>query len=152
MVPPSVDDHGYVLKALSMFTEMNPHTPCEVIFFNPPHMPDVRQMLEASHIERPHYLDGHLRPLYYRGGNRSILFTVASSEKGTIFSGPMQRYVYWWQSMSLPDKKAINRLESEGFDGILIDSAIDRDHIQTFRMRSLTRRVILSISHSHGLI
>jgi hypothetical protein len=133
MIPPSVDDHGYVLRALSMFTKMNPHTPCELVFFNPIHTPDVRHLLEASHIETPHYLDGHLRPLYYTGGNRAILFTVVSSGAGKRFSGPMQRHIYWWQNRSLPNKEAIKGLESEGFDGILIDSGIERYHIESFQ-------------------
>jgi hypothetical protein len=133
MVPPSVDDHGYVIRALSLFTEMNPHTPCEIVFFNPPHLPDVLRLLETSRIDRPHYLDGHLRPLYFTGGNRSILFTVVTSGAGSKFSGPMQRLLYWWQALSLPDKEEINRLESQGFDGILIDSDIELHHIQSFQ-------------------
>ncbi|MBN1904274.1 MAG: radical SAM protein [Deltaproteobacteria bacterium] len=133
MVPPSVDDHDYVLRALSLFTEMNPHTPCELVFFDPPYMTEVPRLLEASHIDRPHYLDGHLRPLYYKGGNRAILFTVVSSGADSGLSGEMQRHVYWWQAISLPDKEIINRLESQGFDGILIDSGIERHHIQSFQ-------------------
>jgi hypothetical protein len=45
----------------------------------------------------------------------------------------MQRHVYWWQAFSLPEKDDINRFESQGFDCILIDSGVERHHIQSFQ-------------------
>lgn len=133
MVPSSVQDHNFIIKAFSLFTGINPHTPVELIFFDPYQIPDINRLLNESHIDRPHYLDGHLRPLYQRPGNRAILFTVVSSSTNSIFFGPMQRHVYWWKNTFMPDKQMINDLEEHGFNGILVDSVIDAHHIHDWQ-------------------
>ena len=133
LVPPSMVDNEFILKAFSLFTKLNPHTPVELIFFDPHHMPQVPQLLDASQIERPNYLDGHLRPLYNRPGNRAILFTVVSSSTDSRFFGPMQRHCYWWRHKSMPDNTNINDLEKAGFTGILIDTGIAVNHIHAWQ-------------------
>jgi radical SAM superfamily enzyme YgiQ (UPF0313 family) len=133
MVPSSMNDNEFILKVFSLFTKINPHTPAELIFFDPYQMPDVHKLLNASQIERPHYLDGHLRPLYHRPGNRAIVFTVVSSAADSRFFGAMQRYVYWWKNPFLPDENMINDLEEHGLKGILVDSCISADDIHAWQ-------------------
>ncbi len=128
LVPPLVDASEYVARALSIFTATNPHTPLELVFFEPQRMPAVRRLLEASRIERPHYLDGHLRPLFDQAGNRSIIFTVVTDEMKARFAGPMQRHIHWWRQSALPSVESIHGLENQGFDGVLIDLPLAKDH------------------------
>jgi hypothetical protein len=133
LVPPSVENHDFVLRALSLFTKSNPHTPAEIVFFDPSQIPNVHQLLNASQIDRPHYLDGHLRPLYQKPGNRAILFTVVSASTDSRFFGPMQRHAYWWRHKSMPDNNNINDLEKAGFTGILIDTGVAVNHIHAWQ-------------------
>ncbi len=133
MVPPSLKDNEYVVRAFALFTGMNPYTPVELVFFDPYQMPDVHKLLAASQIERPHYLDGHLRPLYNRPGNRAILFTVISSTVDSSFYGVMQRHCYWWRNSIMPDENQIIDLEKAGFTGILIDTEIAKNHIHAWQ-------------------
>ena len=144
LIPPQVIDPDYVARALSIFTASNPHTPMELVFFDPPRMPAIRRLLDAARMVRPHYLDGDLRPLFDQAGNRSIMFTVATTEMRARFDGPMQRHAHWWRHSHLPTPEAIHGLEAQGFDGILIDSpaAVDRVHAWQDKTASLAEDLI----------
>ena len=133
LIPPLAIDPEYVSHAISIFTHANPHTPMELVYFDPPRMPAVRRLLHAAQMARPHYLDGYLRPLFDQGGNRSIMFTVATTEMRARFDGPMQRHAHWWRHPYLPTPDAIHGLESQGFDGILIDSTATVDRVRAWQ-------------------
>jgi hypothetical protein len=133
LIPPTNDEAEFVARALSIFTAANPHTPLELVFFDPPRMPAVRRLLQASRMSRPHYLDGDLRPLFDQGGNRSIMFTVATMEMKARFEGPMQRHVHWWRYPHLPTPEAIHGLEAQGFDGILVDPPLPTDRLRAWQ-------------------
>ena len=133
LIPPTSNDPEFIMRALAMFTAANPHTPLELIFFDPPRMPEVVRLLNASYIARPHYLDGEQRPLFDQAGNRAIMFTVISSGARDRFYGSMQRHVYWWQNPDMPPEDIINHLEEQGFDGILIDTLLPVPHIKEWQ-------------------
>ncbi len=135
LIPSTVNDHEFIAQALSIFTKTNPCTPLELVFFDPPHMPDAGRLLEASRIARPHYLDGEQRPLFDQAGNRAILFTVISTGTEAEFYGPMQRHVYWWRNPHLPDDAVINDLEERSFDGLFIDTPLPVHHIMGWQDR-----------------
>ncbi|MFZ1987247.1 MAG: radical SAM protein, partial [Desulfatitalea sp.] len=133
LIPPATTDLEYVARALSIFTESNPHTPLEMVFFDPVQMPDVRRLLQAARIARPPYLDGDLRLLFAEAGNRTVLFTVASSKITAKFSGPMQRHVQWWQRPDLPTVVMLRGIEAQGFDGLLIDAPTSPDRLRQWQ-------------------
>jgi hypothetical protein len=120
LVPPATP-LPEVVRALSIFTAANPHTPLELVFFDPRPRPDVQRLLNAAQLARPNYLDKDLRLLYPEPGNRAILFTVVSEHPREGFASPMQRHIFWWRRTLLPDQARIAQLEAHGFDGILID-------------------------------
>lgn len=127
IMPPSTDNFRKISEALSVFTQINPHTPVELIFFAPKTLPCVKTLLKAARLHRPHYLDGDLRLFYDQPGNRAILFTVVTSSLIERFSGPMQRHIHWWQSPELPTIEEIGNMEMEGFDGVLVDAPVHKD-------------------------
>ena len=135
LIPSTANDHEFIAQALSIFTKANPYTPLELVFFDPPRMPDAGRLLEASRIARPHYLDGEQRPLFDQAGNRAILFTVISTGMEAEFYGPMQRHVYGWSEPHLPDDAVINDLEYRGFDGIFIDAPLPVHRIREWQDR-----------------
>ncbi len=133
LIPPSVKDPDFISGALRIFTEANPNTPLEMIFYDPVNRPSTGRLLEVSGIKRPHYLDGDQRALYYHAGNRAMMFSLVTSQKKEDFFGPMKRHVHWWRQTALPDEDAINRLETGGYDGILIDTVLPDDQIQAWQ-------------------
>jgi hypothetical protein len=118
-----------VADAVSIFTGINPHTPLELVFFSPEGLPDVDRLLNSAKILRPHYLDNDMRLLYRNPGNRAMLFTVVSESMEGTFSGPMHRHIFWWKRKDPPDKKSIDQLEENGFDGILVDCPTAKDKL-----------------------
>ena len=133
LIPPEINDPEFVARVLSIFTAINPHTPMEMVFFDPGYIPPVEQLLKSSRIERPHYLDGDQRPLYREEGNRAVIFTVVTPEIKFRFFGPMQRHVCWWRQSFLPDKDTILSLEDQGFDGLLMDTSIPTNFQQEWQ-------------------
>ena len=129
LVPP---DTGFdrVSQALSTFTSKNPHTPLEVIFYEPRELPDMEDLLKHDKLERPSYLDNDLRLLYPDSGNRSILFTVVSKKTYDILPEPMIRHIYWWKENSLPSKKYLQQLEVQGYEGVLLDPPAPSEKIR----------------------
>jgi hypothetical protein len=113
---------AYLKKALAIVTAENPFTPLEIVFFEPAARPRTRELLTAIRLQRPHYLDGDLRFLFPRPGNRAALFTLVSAEPAHRFQGNMERQVFWWRLPTLPGMNDLRRFEE--LDGILIDAPV----------------------------
>jgi hypothetical protein len=128
LIPPGTSPQRWC-EALTLFSTSNPHTPFEVVFFAPVQPPNVKELLGAIRLARPHYLDGHLRWMHSEPGNRSVLFTVLTAHMKTPFAGPMQRHICWWRHPHLPDRQELAHLESQGFDGILLDTNVSNDRL-----------------------
>ena len=124
--PPTAVDVARQAETITLFSGYNPHTPFEVIFFDPQQPIQVATLLQAARLQQPHYLDHALRFADAFPGNRAIVFTKVGGVFGS-FKGPAQRSVFWWCSESLPDMNALRRVESDGFEGILIDPRRVRD-------------------------
>jgi hypothetical protein len=121
LIPPGMTHARGITRCVTLFTENNPFTPLELVFFEPRHLPCLEELLRAAKIERPHYLDGDLRWLHPQPGNRAVLFTCVTRGDFRGFDGPMQRAVFWWTCPRLPDRSDLDRLEKKGFCGILIN-------------------------------
>ncbi len=128
-IPPAQQDFELVLQALAHLTEANPHTPLELVFCDPARLPDAQRLLQSACLARPHYLDGDLRPMDAKPGNRAMLITVVTQSAGRSFSGPMQRLVHWWRQPGLPGKAQLQGIGSDGFDGLLIDAPLPDDRL-----------------------
>ena len=123
----------YLKKVLTIVTSENPFTPLEVVFFEPSEPPRTRDILAAVRLRRPHFLDGDLRFLFARPGNRAVLFTLVSADPRPRFRGDMERQVFWWRRPELP---GIEDLEPfEDLDGILIDTSASPAEIRAWRGR-----------------
>ncbi|MCU0584789.1 MAG: radical SAM protein [Desulfobacterales bacterium] len=119
---PGWRDVGFLAKALQITTAENPFTPFEVVFFEPAEPPRPRELLNALNLRRPHFLDGDLRYLFPRPGNRAVLFTLVSVDRRAWFRGEMQRQVYWWKGRRMPSLQELADLGE--LDGVLIDSPL----------------------------
>lgn len=121
LVGREASDPAYLGALLAIVTGENPFTPLEVAFFEPADPPRTAALLEAVRIRRPHYLDGDLRFLCARPGNRAVIFTLVSSNAAPRFQGDMERQVFWWKGPALPQPEELEAFA--GLDGVLIDSA-----------------------------
>jgi hypothetical protein len=119
LVGPELAEMDYLKKVLAATTAENPFTPLEVVFFEPVEKPKTHGLLAALNLSRPHFLDGDLRFQFPKPGNRAVLFTLVSENRGIRFQGEMERQVYWWRKPALPLPNEM--VEFEGMDGILID-------------------------------
>jgi len=128
---------GDIQKIIGTVTQANPFTPLEIVFFNPPSLPDTAGLLAAAHLHRPHYLDGAQRLLYPQPGNRAILFTVVSECAMLRVAGPMQRQVLWWRRNGLPTARDLDR--TDAIDGILIDTGHDQGKLAHWQDRHAAR-------------
>jgi radical SAM superfamily enzyme YgiQ (UPF0313 family) len=124
---------AYLKSVLAIVTADNPFTPLEIVFFEPAARPRTRELLAAVRLRRPHYLDGDLRFLFARPGNRAALFTLVSAEPAGRFQGDMERQVFWWRQPTLPELKDL--LEFEDLDGILIDAPVSAAEILAWQDR-----------------
>ena len=125
-IGPRIGDAVYVGRILEILSAANPFSPLEVVLIDP--SPSIAEMkiLEHVRLQRPHFLDGDLRYLFARPGNRAVLTTAVTRRTDPWFQDDMQRQVYWWKDSGLPEK---NELEDMFvLDGVLIDvpSAPDR--------------------------
>jgi MoaA/NifB/PqqE/SkfB family radical SAM enzyme len=110
----------YLKKVLKIATAENPFTPVEVVLFEPFVPFRTCELLAAAHLKRPHFLDGDLRFLFAKPGNRAVLFTLVSADPTLRFQGDMERQVFWWRKPALPELKDL--AEFENLDGVLIDA------------------------------
>lgn len=130
-IGPELDDPAYTARVLEILTEANPFTAFEVIFIAPKRIPDTNRLLGAVKLKRPHFLDLEQRFLFSEPGNRAVLFTLVSSKRRVLFSGEMQRQVYWWEHPELPEKSDLRQLS--GLDGILVDSGRPVEDMMTWQ-------------------
>ena len=112
---------------------MNPFTPFEMVFLEPENPLDRKALLSAVRLKRPHYLDGDLRFLFPRQGNRAVLFTLVSQDTEPRFGKEMERQVYWWKATALPTLSDLMRLD--GLDGVLIDTPTGKGQIAAWQDR-----------------
>jgi hypothetical protein len=126
-------DSDYLRKVLAIVTGENPFTPLEVVFYEPPVAPRTAELLAAVRIRRPHFLDGDLRFLFPRSGNRAVLFTLVSANGKQRFRGDMERQVFWWRPRALPEIQDLAAFEA--LDGILIDSAVSAEATRSWQDR-----------------
>jgi len=133
LVGPAMRDSAYLKKVLTVLTAANPFTPLEVVFFDPAELPAASELLAAVRLQRPHFLDGDLRFLYPKPGNRAVLFTVASGARQPRFQGEMKRQVYWWRRSELPSLEDLG--EFAELDGVLIDCAVSPAEICAWQDR-----------------
>jgi hypothetical protein len=132
LVGPGVDV-VYLESVLKIATGENPFTPLEIVFFDPPERPRTRELLAAVHLQRPHFLDGDLRFLFAKPGNRAVLFTLVSADPAARFQGDMERQAFWWRRPALPELKDLAGFEE--LDGILIDSPVSAREIVEWQNR-----------------
>jgi hypothetical protein len=127
---------NYLKKVLAITTAENPFTPLEIVFFEPAELPRTREVLAALKLSRPHFLDGDLRFLFPKPGNRAVVFTLVSENLKIRFQGEMERQVYWWRKSELPDLEGFSRFEH--LDGVLIDTPASTAAIRRWQDRSAT--------------
>jgi hypothetical protein len=112
---------GFIKKAITVLSAANPFTPFEIVFLEPEQVPDTPDLLSATKLVRPHFLDQDLRYLFPRQGNRAVLFTLVSRDARLRFNRDMERQVFWWEKNRFPEMTDLSQLS--GLDGILIDVA-----------------------------
>ena len=78
-------------------------------------------------------LDGDLRFLFPRPGNRAVLFTLVSQDAEPRFGKEMERQIYWWKAAALPTLSDLMRLG--GLDGVLIDTPTGKGQITDWQDR-----------------
>jgi hypothetical protein len=123
----------YLKKVLAIATAENPFTPLEVVFFEPAEPPRPRELLAAAQLRRPHFLDGDLRFLFAKPGNRAVLFTLVSVDRRSRFQGDMERQVFWWRRPMLPELEDLQ--DFEDLDGVLIDAPASAATIRAWQDR-----------------
>lgn len=124
---------AYLKSVLKIDTGENPFTPLEIVFFEPPEPPRTRELIAAVRLRRPHFLDGDLRFLFAKPGNRAVLFTLVSADPAARFQGDMERQVFWWRRPALPELNDLAGFEE--LDGILIDSPVSAREIVEWQDR-----------------
>jgi hypothetical protein len=124
---------AYLKKVLKIATAENPFTPLEVVFFEPSEPFRTIELLAAVHLQRPHFLDGDLRFLFAKPGNRAVLFTLVSADPTVRFQGDMERQVFWWRKPGLPEPRDLSAFE--GLDGVLIDAPASAREIAEWQDR-----------------
>ena len=126
-------DPGFIKNVLRTLTGLNPFTPLEIVFFEPPETPDVEALLSAVELRRPHFLDQDLRFLFPGEGNRAVLFSFVTRDAAHRFSGDMQRQIFWWKQDRFPTMEDFAELSA--LDGILIDVVCPEAEIEMWQDR-----------------
>ena len=116
---PQLLDPGYVADVLKILTAANPFSPLEVVLMEPADSIAGMRLVDHIGLHRPHFLDGDMRYLYRRPGNRAALFTTLSRTAVPRISSDMQRQVVWWEDARLPERPELEDLFE--LDGVLID-------------------------------
>jgi hypothetical protein len=130
-------DHRLLQEVLCLTTTANPFSPLEVVFFEPEALPRRAALLAAVRLRRPHFLDGDLRYLFPRSGDRAVLLTVVSADPASRFQGEMERQVYWWRRSELPRPTQLARFRH--LDGILIDTPAPADAVADWQDRAAAK-------------
>jgi radical SAM superfamily enzyme YgiQ (UPF0313 family) len=149
LVAPGVD-LDYLQSVLTIVTAENPFTPLEIVFFEPAALPRAGELLAAVHLQRPHFLDGDLRFLFAKPGNRAVLFTLVSADPRVRFQGDMQRQAFWWRNPALPEPEDLGRFET--LDGILIDAPVSAREILRWQEgpgREVSEKHNISFADAH---
>ena len=132
-VHPTLPDPEYIQSAIRILTAANPHTPFEVVFWEPERTPHCPTILSAARLQRPHFLDQDLRYLFPTAGNRAVLFTLVSQDPTPRFNGDMQRQVFWWKKNRFPQMAEL--LNFSELDGILVDVAAGSSEVELWQDR-----------------
>ncbi len=109
-------DLSFIRDVLNCLTSENPHTPLEIVFLEPPALPDIDAVENALMLSRPLYLDSDIPAV----GSRSVMFTVVSGKRRPLFGGIMKRQVFWWRDRRFPGEQDLETLDFA--DGILLDN------------------------------
>jgi radical SAM superfamily enzyme YgiQ (UPF0313 family) len=133
VILPSITDPAYIPRVVEITTTANPFTPFEMVFLEPDILPDIRPLLAATRLKRPHYLDNDLRLYYDTPGNRSVLFTLVTTTPYRCFSGDMQRQVFWWKADYLPTADELDTFHSIG--GLLADTRLPSAAVEAWQDR-----------------
>ncbi len=116
MFMPAMKNATFMVRSAALLTEENPHTPLEIVFFEPVAPPDAAAVDAGLNLRRPSYLDLDPSP----AGSGAVLYTLVSSEKDRIFGGGMKRQVYRRREGGLPGAGELERLFH--LDGVLMDN------------------------------
>lgn len=124
---PTCGNPSFIVNIIRMLTHANPHTPLEIIFFEPKPLVNIDKIEDAICLHRPLYLDLDM-PAF---GSRSVLYSVISSHHNHFFGGIMKRQVYWWKKDRLPE---LSDMESLNYlDGILIDGTYSKSSVHSWQ-------------------
>jgi len=128
-------DEDYLEAVLGVLTASNPFCPLEILLLGRPGGGrfSTQRLLAALQLQRPHFLDGDLRYMYGRPGNRTALFTIVCADATPCFQGDMQRQVFWWEATAPPEREDLERLFD--LDGVLIDVPAGDSHLRTWQDR-----------------
>lgn len=126
-------DPVYVADLLKILTAANPFCPIEVVLMEPADLITGMRFVDHISLQRPHFLDGDLRYLYPRPGNRAALVTIVSRNAAPRILDDMQRHVFWWQDARLPERPELEDLFE--LDGVLIDVEAAADTLQNWQDR-----------------
>ena len=95
------------------------------------------RFVDHIRLHRPHFLDGDMRYLFARPGNRAALFTLVSRDRQSRFQADMQRQVYLWNDRVLPERPDLE--EFFELDGVLIDVPIATGALHAWQDRIAPR-------------
>ena len=132
-VDPYFSDEQALCRMLSVLSEANPFTPFEIIFLSPDRKPNLKRVLSAVRLKRPHFLDLEERFLFDRPGNRAVIFTFVALEARLQYTEEMVRQVFWWKKPNLPERQELDDLLH--LDGVLIDSPLPESAIAQWQDR-----------------
>lgn len=132
-VGPRLRDPAYLGEVIEMLTEINPFSALEVVLLDP--ADDIAGMDLAGRVRlrRPHFLDGDLRYMFARPGNRAALFTLVCPDARIRFQADMQRQIYWWRAPRLPARQDLEALFE--LDGVLVDAPVTADLLRGWQDR-----------------
>jgi radical SAM superfamily enzyme YgiQ (UPF0313 family) len=116
---PSLKDAGFTQAALTLLTAANPHTPLEIVWLEPPELPDLDAIEAGLGLVRPHYLDRDRLAAW--GG--PVIFTLASHRPARRFQAPSRRWVRRWDAAHPPEPSELEPL-LETADGVLLEAAL----------------------------
>ncbi len=136
-IGPELTAANFTGRVLEILTAANPFTPLEVVFIEPRQIPVTDRLLDAVRLKRPHFLDLEHRFLFAEPGSRCILFTLLSRRPRRFFTGDMQRQVFWWDRLNLPEGQDLNELAD--FDGLLVDSPCSAASLKAWQNSFIAR-------------